>query len=144
MLSNKKGGTEDFHKKRFIVFILDLPQVYFQRVPGRHTALREIYLQDPTKKRWGNISPPLLFSSLRFCWGLGSRLLVGVLEIDLWQVYFCPNLLHRSSLIVIRRRAGRRPSLTHRTNDRSELSPFLDNETIKKVNHNSAGRAILN
>ena len=34
---------------------LDLPQVYFQRVHGRHTALREIYLLDPSKKTWGNI-----------------------------------------------------------------------------------------
>ena len=32
----------------------DLPQVYFQRDHGRHTALREISLQDPSKKRWGN------------------------------------------------------------------------------------------
>ena len=32
---------------------LDLPQVYFQRAHGRHTALREIYLQDTSKKSWG-------------------------------------------------------------------------------------------
>ena len=29
---------------------IDLPQVYFQRAHGRHTALREIYLQDPAKR----------------------------------------------------------------------------------------------
>ena len=32
------------------MFVVDLPQVYFQRAHGRHTALREIYLQDPSKK----------------------------------------------------------------------------------------------
>ena len=32
------------------MFVVDLPPVYFQRAHGRHTSLREIYLQDPSKK----------------------------------------------------------------------------------------------
>ena len=53
----KVNGNEINDKMKIAEYCNDLPQVYFQRAHGRHTALREIYLQDQ---------------------GLGSRLLVGV------------------------------------------------------------------
>ena len=63
---------------------LDLPQVYFQRAHGGHSTARNLSA-GPKRKTWGTISPPLLLSSLRFCW-LGFLLNGGCLEIDLWQV----------------------------------------------------------
>ena len=52
---------------------LDLPQVYFQRAHGRHTALREIYLQDQAKR--GGAGDWLLA-----CWWVSGIRLVASLE----------------------------------------------------------------
>ena len=69
-LPNKRGRLQlNFTK------LLDLPQVYFQRAHGRHTALREILIC-----RTNSFLTLILL-------GLGLSLVGGCLEIDLWQVY---------------------------------------------------------
>ena len=52
---------------------LDLPQVYFQRAHGRHTALREIYLQDQTKRDGAG-------AWVLACWWVSGNRLVASLE----------------------------------------------------------------